>query len=257
MNLLCIGDIVGPAAVEFVRDNLHKIRQEYDIGLVIANGENADPGNGLLPDTAKLLFLSGVDVITSGNHIWQKNGIYAFLDDCPALLRPANYPATNPGHGHVIVEARGLRALVMNVQGLVYMEPLASPFDTVEKILAEEAGKYDFAVLDIHAEATSEKACLAHAFDGRVAVIFGTHTHVPTADERILPGGSAFITDLGMCGVVGSALGMTFEPVTAKLRTGMPQRFVLAQGKITMNTAVFVYNEQKQKVDLVKRINFS
>lgn len=257
MNILCIGDIVGPEAVRFVTANLYKIRREYDIALVIANGENADLGNGLLPETAKGLLTAGVDVITSGNHIWQKSGIYPFLDDCPFVLRPANYPGGNPGHGHVILEAQGKRVLVMNVQGVVYMEPLASPFDTVEKILAAEKGNYDISVLDFHAEATGEKACLAHALDGTVDVIFGTHTHVPTADERILPSGSGFISDLGMCGVTNSALGMKFEPVIAKLRTGMPQRFEIATGTVTMNAAIFVYNTQKSKIELVKRVNFS
>ena len=257
MNILCIGDVVGPQSVDFISKNLWKIRREYNVSLTVANGENADLGNGLLENTAKTLMQSGVDVITSGNHIWQKSGIYTFLDDCPNLLRPANYPATNPGHGWVIVEAEGLSVLVINVQGLVFMEPLASPFDTVDAILEKNEGKYDLAILDIHAEATSEKAALAHYFDGRIDVICGTHTHVQTADERILPGGSAFITDLGMCGVQNSALGVKYEPIIRRMRTGMPQRFELATGNITMNSVIFVYNEQNSKVELVKRVNFS
>lgn len=257
MNILCIGDVVGPASVEFLCKNLWKIRKEYNIALTVANGENADLGNGLLETTAKTLMQSGVDVITSGNHIWQKSGIYPFLDDCPYVLRPANYPAGNPGHGSVIVEVEGLRVLVINVQGLVFMEPLASPFDTVDAILEKNKGEFDLSLLDIHAEATSEKAALAHYFDGRIDIICGTHTHVQTADERILPGGSAFITDLGMCGVQNSALGVKYEPIIRKLRTGMPQRFELATGNITMNSVIFVYNEQNSRVELVKRVNFS
>ena len=257
MNILCIGDVVGPASVEFLCRNLWKIRKEYGVSLTIANGENADLGNGLLENTAKMLFQAGVDVITSGNHIWQKSGIYPFLDDCEYLLRPANYPDTNPGHGSVIIEVDGLRALVMNVQGLVFMEPLASPFDTIDEILEKNKGKYDLSILDIHAEATSEKAALAHYFDGRIDVVCGTHTHVQTADERILPGGTAFITDLGMCGVQNSALGVKYEPIIRKMRTGMPQRFELATGNIMMNSVIFVYNQQNFKVELVKRVNFS
>lgn len=257
MNILCIGDIVGPSAVEFVCANLWKIRREYEVALVVANGENADLGNGLTENTAKSLFTAGVDVITSGNHIWQKSGLYPFLDDCETLLRPANYPSTNPGHGSCLVEADGLSVLVISVQGLVYMEPLASPFDTVDAILEKNKGRYDLAIMDIHAEATSEKAALGHYFDGRIDVICGTHTHVQTADERILPGGSAFITDLGMCGVQNSALGVKYEPIIKKLRTGMPQRFELAAGSVTMNSVIFVYNTQKRKVELVKRVNFS
>ncbi len=257
MNILCIGDIVGPDAAEFVFANLWKIRREYEISFVVANGENADLGNGITEATAKNLLASGVDVITSGNHIWQKSGIYNFLDDCKYILRPANYPSDNPGHGYVIADADGVRVLVINVQGLVFMEPLASPFDTVDKILAASKGLYDISILDIHAEATSEKAALAHYFDGKIDIIYGTHTHVQTADERILAGGSAFITDLGMCGVINSALGVKYEPIINKLRRQMPQRFELASGPITMNSAFFVYNIQKSKIELVKRVNFS
>ncbi len=257
MNILCIGDIVGPDSVDFLINNLWKIRKEYGISLIVANGENADLGNGLLPDTAKTLLQSGIDVITSGNHIWQKSGIYAFLDDCPYVLRPANYPSANPGHGAVIVDADGYRVLVMNVQGLVYMDPLACPFATVDALLEAYKGQYDISVLDIHAEATSEKAALGHYFDGRIDMICGTHTHVQTADERILPGGSGFITDLGMCGVQNSALGVKYDPIIRRLRSGMPQRFELERGEITVNSVIFVYNTQNKKVELVKRVNFS
>lgn len=257
MNILCIGDIVGPQAVDFVCRNLWKIRKEYEISFVVANGENADLGNGLMENTAKTLFQAGVDVITSGNHIWQKSGIYTYLDDCDKLLRPANYPNRCPGHGYVICEVDGLRVLTMNVQGVVFMEPLASPFDTVDLILEKNRGKYDLSILDIHAEATSEKAALSHYFDGRIDVICGTHTHVQTADERVLPGGSGFITDLGMCGVQNSALGVKYEPIIQRMRTGMPQRFELSNGNITMNSVIFVYNNQSHRIDLVKRVNFS
>ncbi len=240
-----------------MESNLCKIRREDESSFVVANGENADLGNGITENTAKRLFTAGVDVLTSGNHIWQKSGIYPFLDDCEAILRPCNYPGSNPGHGSVILEAEGLAILVINVQGLVFMEPLASPFDAVEAILEKNKGRYDLAILDIHAEATSEKAALAHYFDGKIDVICGTHTHVQTADERILPGGSAFISDLGMCGVQNSALGVKYEPIIQKLRTGMPQRFELATGPVTMNSVIFVYSRQKEKIEFVKRVNFS
>jgi len=257
MNILCIGDVVGPQSVDFLCRNLWKIRKEYAISFVVANGENADLGNGLQENTAKTLFQAGVDVITSGNHIWQKSGIYSFLDDCDNLLRPANYPDSNPGHGYVITTVDGLRVLTVNVQGVVFMEPLASPFDTVDNILEKNQGKYDLSILDIHAEATSEKAALAHYFDGRIDVVCGTHTHVQTADERVLPGGTGFITDLGMCGVQNSALGVKYEPIIQRMKTGMPQRFELATGEITMNSVIFVYNQQNKRIDLVKRVNFS
>ena len=257
MNILCIGDIVGPAGVDFVRGNLWKIRKECSVGLVVANGENADPGNGITAQTARELFSSGVDVITSGNHVWQKSSVYDFLDDCREILRPCNYPEDNPGHGYVIMRVQGLDVLVINVQGLVFMEPIGCPFTAVERILSECAGKYELSIMDIHAEATSEKIALARHFDGKIKIIYGTHTHVPTADEKILPNGSAFITDVGMCGVTDSALGVKVGPVINKLRRKMPQRFELAEGDVTMNSAVFVYNTQKLCVELVKRVNFS
>lgn len=233
MKILCLGDVVGPVATEKLCRSLWRIRRERGISFVMLNGENADAGNGLTAATARELLKSGVDVITSGNHIWQKRDIYTFLDDCDQILRPANYPDENPGSGYTILDCDGWRMLVINVQGTVFMDALECPFRTVERILARCEGQYDLSLMDIHAEATSEKIALAHCFDGKINMIVGTHTHVPTADAKILSGGSAYVTDLGMCGVTDSALGVDTECIIRKLRYKMPVKFELAQGKVT------------------------
>lgn len=255
-KILCLGDIVGPAALEALRKNLAAIRKRYGVSLVIANGENVSEGNGIMPDDADELFYAGVDVITGGNHTWQKNRIFTYLDDKNEIIRPANYPPSNPGKGYTVVSVGYARVLVMNVLGTVFMESLACPFETVDKILEKEKGNFDISVLDIHAEATAEKKALAYYLDGRVDVIVGTHTHVTTADEHILPKGSGYITDLGMCGCEESALGVEAQIVIDKLRYKMPVRFKQASGEITLNGAIFEF-DKNFKVVSVSRIRES
>jgi len=255
-NILALGDIVGPAAIEYVCSNLWKIRKENSISLVVANAENASVGNGLTKEDARALLEGGVDVITSGNHIWKWKDIYAMLDDNDYILRPCNYPSTNPGKGYSVINADGVSVLVVNVQGNVFMESLACPFASVSSVLEKNKGKYDLAIMDIHAEATSEKIALAHYFDGKIAAVFGTHTHVQTADEQILKNGTGYITDLGMCGVQGEALGVKAESVIKRLTAKMPVKFELADGKITINGCIFGINAQKKRTELVKRLIF-
>lgn len=238
-TILCIGDVVGPAAVSCLERHLWELRRECGADAVLVNGENAAVGNGLDVASAKALLAAGADVITSGNHIWQKKEIGDFLNREPRVIRPANYPAECPGMGYTYCDAKGYRVLVMNVLGTVFSEPLDSPFSAVERMLSREEGRYDFAVLDIHAEATGEKLALAHAFDGRITAVFGTHTHVQTADCRILPGGTGYITDLGMTGPEDSVLGVKKELIIEKLRTHMPVRFAPADGPITLCGACF------------------
>jgi metallophosphoesterase (TIGR00282 family) len=183
--------------------------------------------------------------------------LHAFLDNTPNdIIRPANYPAACPGCGYTIRDVCGWRALCINVNGTTFMEPLDSPFEAVEKILNREAGKYDFALLDIHAEATSEKLAIARAFDGRVSVMFGTHTHVPTADECVLPRGSGYITDLGMSGPVDSILGTKIEAVLTKMRYHMPAHFTVAEGEIAICGALFTLDPSTGKCVKVERIKF-
>lgn len=255
-KILCFGDVVGPAALDVFTKNLSRLRKKYGADMVIVNGENVSEGNGIMPDEADALLYSGVDVITGGNHIWQKNRIFSYLDDKNEIIRPANYPPSNPGRGYTVVDMGSARVLVMNVLGTVFMESLACPFETVDKILEKEKGRYDIAVLDIHAEATAEKKALAYYLDGRVNVIFGTHTHVATADEQVLPKGSGYITDLGMCGCEKSCLGVESEIIIEKLKSKMPARFKLADGEITLSGALFELDKDF-RVRSVERIKES
>lgn len=253
-KILAIGDVVGPDASEALCRRLPGLRGELGASLVVVNGENACAGNGLDSATAKAFIGAGTDVITSGNHIWHKRDIKQFLEDCPSLIRPINYPPICPGHGSVIVGCGGKRVLVINALGTVFMDPFDSPFDAVDRLLEREAGRYDYSVLDIHAEATSEKLAIANYFDGRINVIFGTHTHVQTADERILPGGSGYITDLGMTGPIDSVLGVRTDVIIEKFRTHMPVRFDIADGPLELQGALFTLGANTGRTVEVKRV---
>ena len=240
LRLLAIGDVVSPLAVEYLRKNLWAIRKKYKVDGVIANGENASEPNGIDKQTAETLFEIGVDAITTGNHVFRKNTVFKYLDDEERIIRPLNFPSTNPGRGDTIININGYRVLIMNVMGQVYIEnPPNCPFETVEKSLYRNSGAYDFAVLDIHAEATGEKKAIAYNFADRISVIFGTHTHVQTSDTQILDGKCAYITDLGMCGAVDSILGVKKEAVIYKMKTKMLSKFDFAEGEIELNGAIF------------------
>lgn len=256
MRILALGDVVGQAAIAHLQRHLWSIRSRERIDLAVVNGENATDIHGLCAADAKTLLESGADVLTLGNHTYGKRDLYAFLENDGRIVRPANYPAAAPGNGYTVVDASGWRVLCINVSGRAFMDPLGDPFEAVEKILEREKGKYDLAVMDIHAEATSEKLALARVFDGRVQVIFGTHTHVPTADEQILPKGSGYLTDLGMCGPTNGILGTNAEQVIYKLRTAMPTRFDVAEGEICAHGAIFDLDPETKKVTAVKRITF-
>ena len=239
MNIAVFGDVVGEAGVEFFARRLNAFRKQYAPDMIIVNGENSAKGNGIDPVSAEALRLAGADVITGGNHTFKKKQIREFLDDNSYLIRPANYPAGTPGSGWVTVPTPLGRVLVMNVLGCVFMDALRSPFETVSEILDKNAGQFDIAVLDVHAEATSEKAALARYFDGKISVVFGTHTHVQTSDARVLPGGTGFVTDIGMCGPVDSILGVKPEGVIEKFVTKLPVYLEQAEGKCALEGAVF------------------
>jgi len=250
LKILVLGDIVGVRAAQTVCDHLSSIKREFGTDVAIINAENVclGTGNGLSAEWAVHLLSSGADVLTTGNHVWRQRCLYNLLDDRSDILRPANYPSSNPGQGYTIVDYGAARLLVMNVSGqqdLSDENAPGCPFDAIERILAQEEGKYDISILDIHAEATSEKAILSLYFDGMIDMIFGTHTHVQTADEGILPQGSGFITDVGMCGAIHSALGVEPAEVIAKMRTGMPQKFSPAQGAIGLYGVVFTVENGK------------
>lgn len=256
MKILAIGDIVGTKSVQYLKEKLWGVRRENGIDLVVANGENASDIHGIGVADAELIFESGADVITLGNHTYGRRDIYTLLGDSQYIIRPANYPALAVGGGYTTVKIGGWRILCINVMGTALMEPLACPFATVDRILEREAGSYDLAVMDIHAEATSEKIALAKYFDGRINVMFGTHTHVPTADEQILPCGSGYITDLGMTGPIGGVIGADAASVIEKFRTKMPVRFKVAEGDIVAMGAIFTLDDSTRRVTEVRRIKF-
>jgi len=256
-KILALGDVVGPGAVNYLERNLRKKISEYGADITLVNGENAATGNGLDTASANALLDAGADVLTTGNHIYRHSSLHSFLDDSPYIIRPMNYPSECPGNGYTVFKSCGLRILIMNVMGNIYSsEAMNCPFESVERILKREEGGYDIAVLDIHAETTSEKAAIARYFDGRISVVYGTHTHVQTADARILPNGTGFITDLGMCGPDDSILGVDPRCIINKLRLHMPQRFTVPEGKITATGALFEVDLNTKKTVSAQGISF-
>ena len=254
LRVLAIGDGTGSAGVEYLRKNLRRRIGELDVSLTVVNGENAADIHGISERDAKDLFEAGADVITTGNHVFSRRDIYLPLEDDTCLLRPDNFPPSAPGCGSVIVNAAGMRVLCMNLQGNVNMNvALASPFAAADAILSRESGKYDAAVLDFHAEATSEKIALALYLDGRVSAVWGTHTHVATADERILPGGTAYVTDIGMTGPSDGVLGVNAEVIIRRFTTAMPQRFTMASGAVE-STGILVDIGENGKATAISRV---
>lgn len=258
LRIMAIGDVTSPKAASALSASLWKCRKQHRIDLVIANGENAGFIMGPTPDTTFHLLHGGVDVITGGNHILQNNYLHDMLEHDSRILRPANYPAAAPGFGYTAVMVNGYRVLILNVMGRVHMEPpLDSPFTAAERILSREEGNYDFAVMDVHAEATGEKLALARYFDGKFAAIFGTHTHVPTADTCILPKGTGYVTDVGMCGAENGILGIDTDTVLKRYLTGLNTRFAPADGQIYADAVVFSVDEGTGKAVSVERIRLS
>lgn len=256
MKILVLGDVVGKNAVAYLENNLWNARRSLFADVVVVNGENASDIYGIDESDAKTILASGADVITLGNHAFGKKNIFNMLSDSNAIIRPANYPPLTPGGGYTILNIDGWRILCINVLGTVMMESLACPFATVDKILEREKGNYDISIMDLHAESTSEKIAIGRYFDGRINVIFGTHTHVATADEQILPHGSGYITDVGMTGPVNSVIGSTVDAVIERMRTKITSRFTVADGEIKAHGAIFEINTDTKKVINVERIVF-
>lgn len=255
IRILTIGDIVGAATVDALGAVLWKQRAALKADLVIANGENTTGIHGLGAKDAVRILDCGVDLITLGNHTYGMRDLYPLLDSrTNEIIRPLNYPPSAPGCGYVIRDVCGWRVLCMNVNGTSFMEPLASPFDTVERVLDREEGRYDVSILDLHAEATSEKYAVARYFDGKITAIFGTHTHVTTADEQVLPHGTGYITDLGMSGPDDGILGTKTEAVLTKMRDKMPAHFTVAEGKIVLRGALFTIDPSAKRCISVQRV---
>lgn len=257
LKILVIGDVTSPSGVEHLTGRLWKFREKNRIDLCVVNGENAAFVTGISPELAELLLRGGADVITGGNHTLRNKAAYGFLDECPAIIRPINFGDAAPGRGYAIVDVAGYRALVINAMGNVHIDPtLDAPFSYIDRVLAYEAGNYDLSVLDIHAEATGEKLAVGHAYDGKINVIFGTHTHVQTADAQILPHGSGYITDVGMCGESGGILGMDKECVIKRMTSHLPHKFVPASGECVANGVIFDLDVSAGRVVSVERVSF-
>ena len=251
MRILMIGDIIGKPGRHILASLLPELRRELGIDLVTANAENTAGGFGLTLKTARALLSAGVDVMTSGNHIWDKKEIMPHMDELP-LLRPANYFGA-PGRGWLM---HG-EVMVLNLQGRVFMPPIDCPFREADRRLEEAEQQLGqaprFVIVDFHAEATSEKQGLGWYLDGRVSAVVGTHTHVGTADTRVLPGGTAYVSDLGMTGPVNSVIGTELEPVLERFRTGLPQRFEPASGPCILNSVLIdIDDDSGRAVDIVR-----
>lgn len=252
LRILMIGDIIGKPGRRAVRSIVGDLRREHSIDMVIANGENVAGGFGITLDTAYELLESGVDVITSGNHIWDQKEIIPHLDEGLPILRPANYPDA-PGRGYLIQED----VMVMNLMGRVFMPALDCPFRTASRLL-KESGREDVPgviIVDFHAEATSEKQAMGWYLDGRVSAVLGTHTHVGTVDGRIMPKGTAYLSDVGMTGPVESVIGSEPEAVLTRFLTGMPHRLAVAGGPVKMNSVLLDIDTETGKARSIERLD--
>jgi metallophosphoesterase (TIGR00282 family) len=239
LKLLFIGDIVGRPGREIVADRVPRLRREHAIDFVIANGENAAAGAGITGTIARSLLESGVDAITLGDHVWDQRGWETEITQIDKVCRPANLPKSNPGWDHLTIEARGFRVAVFTVLGRTYMGLKADcPFLCADRMIAQLRAQCDAIIVEIHAEATSEKQALGWHLDGRVTAVLGTHTHVPTADAIVLPKGTAFMCDVGMTGPYASVLGREVKPVVERFLDGMPRRFDVATEEVRLSGAL-------------------
>jgi 2',3'-cyclic-nucleotide 2'-phosphodiesterase len=253
MNILFIGDIFGSPGRRIVADHLEDIVKTNSIDLVIANAENSAGGFGITPSIAEDLLALGVDVLTSGNHVWDKREIFDYLGRQPRLLRPANYPE-GPGKGLIAIRARnGIECAVLNLQGRTFMTPIDCPFRTADRILSELDASIKVKFVDFHAEVTSEKVAMGWYLDGRVSAVVGTHTHIPTADTRVLPGGTAYQTDCGMTGPYGSVIGVDTATILQKFLTGLPVRMEAAKTSPELHAVIVDVDETTGKARAVRR----
>ncbi|HHY42249.1 MAG TPA: TIGR00282 family metallophosphoesterase [Thermoanaerobacterales bacterium] len=254
LRILMIGDIVGRPGRTIIREKLLNIKNKYEADFVIANGENAAGGNGITEKIAQELFISGIDFLTMGNHIWDNKDVFNFIETENRMIRPANYPSTAPGKGYQIVQTGKGMIGILNISGRTFMPPLDCPFRTADEIIQKISRVTNIIIVDFHAEATSEKIAMGWYLDGKVTLVAGTHTHVQTADEKILPNGTAYITDIGMTGPVDSVLGIDKESVINKFITQLPVRFEVAKGPAELNGILVEVNELTGKAIAISRI---
>ena len=256
MRVLFAGDIVGRSGRRVLLQHVASLRAELKLDLVIANAENAAGGFGITRDIANELLQNGVDVLSNGNHAWDKKEALQFIDSEPRLLRPHNYPVGTPGSGWYVAEtAAGVRLGILNVMGTVFMHPvLDCPFHCVDQVLENKSADVDAILVDFHAEASSEKSAMGWYLDGRVSAVVGTHTHVPTADERVLPGGTAYISDVGMTGCYDSIIGMDKERVLRRFVQKISQPMEVADGKGSLCAVLLEIDERSGKGTSIKRV---
>ncbi len=257
MRLLCIGDVCGPGGCEKVKETLPYLKKKYSIDTVIINGENSADGNGVTPFSADFLFACGADVVTGGNHSFRRREIESYLDSNPFLLRPQNLPEEKFGRGYCLLDKGRYSVAVINISGVVYLEKLnaSNPFLCADELIdkAKKDGA-DVIVVDFHAEATSEKRAMGFYLDGKVSCMFGTHTHIQTADNKILPSGTGYITDLGMTGPENSVLGVKTDIIINRFRDNDMSKFELAEGVCTLNACIFDVDLKTGKTTETKRI---
>ncbi|HEY3423355.1 MAG TPA: TIGR00282 family metallophosphoesterase [Negativicutes bacterium] len=254
MNIMLIGDICGQPGRRATAHFIPILQQEYDIDVIIANGENSAGGVGITAKVLDELLSYNIDVITTGNHVWDKKEIFDFIDSKERLLRPANYPPGTPGKGYCILPVKDHKIGVVNLTGRVFMPEVDCPFRAADLILSEIKSQCDICIIDFHAETTSEKMALGWYLDGQISCIAGTHTHIQTADERILPNGTAYISDLGMVGPWHSILGVDKELVIKKFLTGLPVKFSLAAGPVVFCAIIIQIDTESGKAIHITRI---
>lgn len=254
MNILFIGDIFGRPGRDLVRDGLAALVERHAVDFVVANAENSAGGFGITRDIGDDLLECGIDVMTSGNHIWDKKEIVEYITRENLLLRPANFPAGTPGVGHVTVKAGPHRVAVLNLMGRVFMNPIDCPFRKADEILPELRKETPVILVDMHCEATSESQAMGWYLDGRVSAVVGTHRHVQTADERVLPGGTAYITDLGMTGPTDGVIGVDREIILQRFLTQMPARFEPAKGPAALHGAVITIDPETGRASDIRRL---
>jgi metallophosphoesterase (TIGR00282 family) len=256
VRILFIGDVVGSPGRKAVAQLLPGLRAQHRLHFVIANGENSAGGAGITPATASEIFNAGVDVITTGDHLWDQKEVMELLENEPRFLRPRNYPHGTPGHGSAVFEREGLPPLaVINLQGRTFMPDLENPFSFANEEVQRLRQRTNIIFIDMHAEATSEKIALARMLDGKVSAVVGTHTHVQTADEQIFPGGTAFLCDAGFTGAHESVLGREIDPIIQRFLTGMPQRFGVAKERVLLQGALLEINDVSGRAEKIQRVS--
>lgn len=254
LRIMFLGDVVGEPGRRAVIDLVPVLKKEYELDFVIVNGENAAGGRGITPKITIDLLRAGVAVVTTGDHVWDQKEIFNYIDTEPRLLRPINYPEDTPGQGSVILETPKGKVGVIDVQGRTFMQPpLENPFRALDAAIAKMREETPVIFVDIHTETTSEKIAVGRFLDGRVSAVVGTHTHVQTADERVFPGGTAFLCDAGMCGPTESILGREIEPILSRFYTNMPTTFPVAKGPVSLNGAIIDVDESTGKALEIRR----